>query len=138
MTTGPTDHSGMEILESAECFRLLASVPIGRVAYVADGAPRIFPVTFGVSENHIAYRSGAGSKLDAAEMARPIAFEVDDWDEAQRTGWSVVASGRVHTVTDEDRVAQLEDLDVDPWLSGEEMEWVEITIDEISGRRLPG
>ncbi len=137
MTTGPTDHAGMEILDSGECFRLLASVPIGRVAYVADGSPRIFPVTFGVSDNHIAYRSAVGSKLDAAEMARPIAFEVDDWDPARRTGWSVVATGRVHTVTDEARLEQLELLDVDPWLGDQDMEWIEITIDELSGRRLP-
>ncbi len=33
----PTDHAGLEILPVDECLRLLASVAVGRVGFVADG-----------------------------------------------------------------------------------------------------
>jgi hypothetical protein len=36
----PTDHAGLEILPFDECLRLLASVPVGRVGFFADGDGR--------------------------------------------------------------------------------------------------
>ena len=33
----PTDRAGLEILPFGECLWLLASVPVGRVGFVADG-----------------------------------------------------------------------------------------------------
>lgn len=133
----PTDHAGMEVLDSEECFRLLDSVPVGRIVYVADGGPQIFPVTYRLSDQKIVFRSAIGSKLDSAEMARSVAFEIDGWDPASHEGWSVVARGHVHDVTDPDRLAILEDLDLEPWLAGHNMQWIEIRIEELSGRRLP-
>ena len=32
----PTDHAGLEVLPFDVCLRLLASVPVGRVGFVAD------------------------------------------------------------------------------------------------------
>ena len=40
----PTDHAGLEILSFADCLRLLASVPVGRVGFFADGEIVILPV----------------------------------------------------------------------------------------------
>lgn len=130
-----TDHSRMEVLSSAECFELLSTVPIGRLAYVADGAPQIFPIAFGVHGSRIVFRSSTGSKLDAAAMRRQVAFEADTWDPVTRSGWSVVVQGMARHATDADELARL---DFEPWLAGENMEWVEILVEDISGRRLPG
>lgn len=132
-----TDHAQMEVLSSDECFQLLAAVPVGRVAFMADGKIGVFPVTFRVDGAKIVFRSAVGSKLDAAEMARHVSFQADSWDPSTRTGWSVLATGLVHDVADEKRLAELEELDLDPWLGGEDMGWIEITVEEISGRRLP-
>lgn len=129
-----TDHSRMEVLSSTECFELLSTVPIGRLAYVADGAPQIFPIAFGVQGSRIVFRSATGSKLDAAEMQRQVAFEADAWDPATRSGWSVVVRGMARHVTDADDLSRL---DFKPWLANEGMEWVEILVEDISGRRLP-
>jgi len=38
-----TDHAGLEILPFDECLRLLASVPVGRVGFIADGELVILP-----------------------------------------------------------------------------------------------
>lgn len=132
------DHAHMEVLSSDECFSLLGSVPVGRVAFVADGDVQLFPVTFVLHNRQIVFRSAMGTKLDAAEMARHVTFEADSWDAPTQSGWSVLATGRVHAVTDADRVAEFERLGLHPWLDpGEEMGWIEIHVDEISGRRLP-
>ncbi len=138
MTENAHDHAQMEILSSEECFELLGSVPVGRIAFVADGHLQIFPVTFAVSEDRVVLRSAIGSKLDAAEMARDVAFEADQWHDQDRSGWSVMIEGRVRSVTEEDRIATLENLDLDPWLAGTNMRWIEIVVSDISGRRLPG
>ncbi len=130
-----SDHSRMEVLSSEECYRLLAEVPVGRIAYVADGGPRIFPVTFALHGSHIVFRSARGSKLDAAEMRRRVAFEADHWDPGSRSGWSVVVQGRTRDAAEP---TVLDELDFEPWLAGDEMSWIEIIPEEISGRRLPG
>lgn len=133
-----TDHANMQVLSSDECFSLLGSVPVGRVAFIAEGGVQLFPVTFVIHDRQIVFRSAMGSKLDAAEMARNVTFEADSWDAPTQSGWSVLATGRVHAVTDSERLAELERLGLDPWLNGgEEMGWIEVHVDEISGRRLP-
>jgi nitroimidazol reductase NimA-like FMN-containing flavoprotein (pyridoxamine 5'-phosphate oxidase superfamily) len=132
-----TDHVRMALLTSDECFALLETVPVGRIAYVSDGALQVFPVTFRVSAQRIVFQSAVGSKLDAAEMVRAVAFEADDWDEETRTGWSVVVRGPAHTVTDPERLAVLAAIDLEPWLKTTDMQWVEIPVVDISGRRLP-
>lgn len=138
MTDNAHDHAQMRILTSEECFKLLASVPVGRIAFVADGRLQIFPVTFAISENRVVLRSAIGSKLDAAEMARDVAFEADQWRDEDRSGWSVMIEGQVRAVTDQERIATLERLDLEPWLAGADMRWIEIIVSDISGRRLPG
>lgn len=138
MTENSHDHAQMEILSSEECFELLASVPVGRIAFLADGRIQIFPVTFAVSHGRVVLRSAVGSKLDAAEMARDVAFEADEWHGDDQSGWSVMIEGRVRAVSDQDRLATLERLDLQPWLAGTDMRWIEIVVEDISGRRLPG
>lgn len=131
------DHAGMSVLSTGECFELLETVPIGRVAYQADGAIQIFPVTFRVSGTRIVFRSGLGSKLDSAEMKRACTFEADQWSETDSQGWSVIVRGIVRPVTDPIRVEALETLQLRPWLQGPDMGWIEIIELDVSGRRLP-
>lgn len=44
----PTDRAGLDVLPFEECLRLLASVPVGRVGFVAEGEVVMLPV------NHLA------------------------------------------------------------------------------------
>lgn len=136
MTSPAHDHARMEVLGSEESFALLASVPVGRIAFVADGKPQVFPINFAVDGTHIVFRSALGSKLDAAEMGRRVAFEADQWDQSTRSGWSVVANGKIRPITDSDRIARLEQLDFEPWLAEGPMGWIDILVEDISGRRL--
>lgn len=132
-----TDHAEMTLLASDESFALLDTVPVGRIAFVADGALQIFPVTFAVSAQRIVFQSTLGAKLDAAEMRRAVAFQADAWEVATRTGWSVLVRGPVRTVADPERLAVLDELGLEPWLQAEGMQWIEMAVADISGRRLP-
>lgn len=136
MTT-PTDRNGLEVLPLAECLELIASEPLGRVAIVDRGQPLILPVNHLVVGSAILFQSTSGSKLEAALLDRPAAFEVDGFDEDTRTGWSVVARGRVELELDTDLLDELDRMGAPAWsehaLDGR---WVALRADEISGRRL--
>jgi pyridoxamine 5'-phosphate oxidase-like protein len=66
-----------------------------------------------------------------------VSFEADHFDEALHTGWSVLVSGRAHTVTGERELRQLEQgMRLEPWAAGPRDVYVRITPTRISGRRL--
>ena len=135
----PVDRHGLEVLPPDQCWELLARTPVGRVAFVDAGEPVVFPVTHGVHDRQIVFRTGTGTKLGAAEMNQSLAFEVDEWDAAEHTGWSVLVRGIGETVYDEADIAAFEALGTPPWLdSATQGTWVRIRVEEITGRRLPG
>ncbi|MDQ2677523.1 MAG: pyridoxamine 5'-phosphate oxidase family protein [Actinomycetota bacterium] len=131
------DWSGQEVLSPEECWRLLAAAPVGRVGFFDEGSPVILPVNFAVDGHSIAFRSAAGSKLDAAVMNRPVCFEIDQWDAMAHTGWSVLAKGTADHVLDEEGLASMERLPVVPWSRPDlRIEWIRMTVQELSGRRI--
>lgn len=135
--TTQTDHLGLEVLTAEECWDLVSSSPVGRVAFVDAGEPLVFPVTHGVWCKEIVFRSHTGTKLGAAEMARALAFEVDGWEPDRRRGWSVLVRGVGATVFEDEILTELEALGIEPWLdAAADGTWVRIRADEISGRRI--
>jgi nitroimidazol reductase NimA-like FMN-containing flavoprotein (pyridoxamine 5'-phosphate oxidase superfamily) len=131
-----TDRHGLEVLGLEECLRLLATRPFGRLAYLDAGAPSIVPVNHLVDGASVVLRSLDGGKLGAAIFERPVAFEVDDLQVAERSGWSVVVHGRAEVIEDEAAVAYEKWLD--SWAAGDEARtsWIRIVADEVTGRRL--
>lgn len=135
--SGHVDRHGLEILDYEVCLELLASEPVGRVAFVEAGQPQVLPVNHLVRGSRIAFRTAAGSKLDAAVMGRQVAFEVDRYDEQDQSGWSVVVRGQASTVDDPELLAWLQDQHLHPWTDGEARPvWVVIRADDVSGRRI--
>ena len=131
------DWSGQTILSVRECEFLLGRVPVGRIAFLHDGMPRILPVNFIYRPGEVLFRTGVGSKLEIAIMERPVCFEVDGWDAIEHVGWSVVVSGSASTVDDEARLASFAHLALRPWSTpAVRHRWVEIRADEITGRRV--
>ena len=134
--TSSTDRLGLEILSTDECWELLREAAVGRVAFVDAGEPIVLPVTHSVDGHSIVFRSGSGTKLEAAAMHHPLAFEVDGWDDTYRTGWSVLARGVGETVYDDDEITGFAGGN-DPWLdSAAAGTWVRLRVDEVSGRRI--
>jgi uncharacterized protein len=96
------DNSSMEELEENACRELLKEHHFGRVAFVeqAGGPPVIKPVNSLMHAETVVFRTDPNSKLGAGLRSTMAAFEIDGIDERERTGWSVVVSGRAEEVVD--------------------------------------
>jgi nitroimidazol reductase NimA-like FMN-containing flavoprotein (pyridoxamine 5'-phosphate oxidase superfamily) len=131
------DHAGAEVLTPDECYRLLASAPVGRVAFVDAGDVVVLPVNLALWHHSIVFRTLPGSKLDAAVMSRRVAVEVDGWNAVTHEGWSVLARGSVTTVEEADVVEELEALGLEQWIHTDvPRTWVRVLPDEVTGRRV--
>lgn len=139
-TGGARDHRGLVVLTLDDCLTRLRSVPVGRLAFVHDGAPVVLPVNHSVDGTTIVFRTTWGSKLEVARSAGAAAFEVDGFDRATRTGWSVLARGTVSAVYDWHDIERYEALVPPAWV-GVDLDpvWVALRADEITGREIsPG
>lgn len=128
---------GVEILPRAECFRLLSSQTVGRLGFLVGDQPLVLPVNFAVVHDVVVFRTGRGSKLDAALGAK-VSFEADEVDEAAADGWSVVVQGVAEEITHADHWFDeaLRRGAAPTWIAGGQDHYVRIIPDVISGRRL--
>ena len=119
-------------IDEQECWVLLATVPVGRLA-VADGdrAPLVVPVNFVIDDATIVFVTGAGGKYDAAS-AGPVSFQADSFDAMYHNGWSVLVRGQAHEMSD----ADASHLHVEPWAEGDRTIWMRIVPSEVTGRRI--
>lgn len=74
--------NGLEILSSEECHELLRQSTVGRVAVTVAALPAIFPVNYAVLDGRIVFRTGEGTKLQAAVERAVVAFQVDHIDKS--------------------------------------------------------
>lgn len=120
-----------------ECRVLMASVPVGRVAFVVEGPPLVLPVNFTLMGSEIVVRTAAMAPLAMmARAGRLVSFEVDEIDEHTRLGWSVLCHGPVR-LSLETGVNDHHALDlVQPWIGGDRKAVVVIAPTTITGRRI--
>jgi nitroimidazol reductase NimA-like FMN-containing flavoprotein (pyridoxamine 5'-phosphate oxidase superfamily) len=129
-------EDGLELLTDEDCWQLLRSAHVGRVGVTMAALPAIFPVNYAVIDDTIMFRTSAGSKLAAAARQAIVAFEVDDYDQADRSGWSVLAVGPSEIVHDLDVTAKVLAAGLEPWADGRRTDLVRITPGFLSGRRI--
>ena len=133
-----TDRTGLQILPLDECLRLVASVPVGRLGFHADGEIALLPVNHVVDGQDVLFRTTRGSKLSAPEAKSLVVFETDDYDQATRTGWSVVINGHAEAVYDDAEIKLFDHLDLHPWPDAVERPyWVRIRPISVTGRQTP-
>jgi nitroimidazol reductase NimA-like FMN-containing flavoprotein (pyridoxamine 5'-phosphate oxidase superfamily) len=125
----------MEILPAAECWRLLASVPIGRIAVLGNDGPEVYPINIAVDRESIVFRTDPGSKLSAMASSPRVALEADAIDLDERDGWSVVVSGVVEEIGGDELLAA-QRLPLEPWTIGDKARWFRIKPLRITGRAI--
>ena len=132
---GLAPGEAFESLTEAECRMLLATQSFGRVGLTSGGLPVILPVRYSFCDDAVTFRTGAGTKLRAAESGDVLAFEVDAYDHDTNEGWSVLVLGRARVLTTEhDGDARSA---IDPPEPGEPRNhYVRVHCEMISGRRL--
>jgi nitroimidazol reductase NimA-like FMN-containing flavoprotein (pyridoxamine 5'-phosphate oxidase superfamily) len=134
---GTTDRTqyGMEELVAAECWRLLRSHEVGRLAVSITDHPDIFPINYVVDGDGIVFRTGPGTKLAAAVLGKGVAFEIDGYDPIAGEAWSVVAKGRARQIEHMIEYFQADELPLFPWHASPKPDIVRIEPTEVTGRR---
>jgi nitroimidazol reductase NimA-like FMN-containing flavoprotein (pyridoxamine 5'-phosphate oxidase superfamily) len=139
MAKYPVDHAGLEILPFDSCLQLLATIPVGRVSFLADGEIVVLPVNHVMDGQNPVFQTARGSKLSAAEGQNVVAFEADEYDDRTRSGWSVLVTGRAHAIYEDAEIRRLNRLGLHPWVTAADRPfWIRILPTSVSGRQTPG
>ncbi|MHB8682609.1 MAG: pyridoxamine 5'-phosphate oxidase family protein [Acidimicrobiales bacterium] len=130
------DDVGMAVLDEAECLALLSKATLGRVAVSIGAVPAVFPVNYRILDGLVVFRTGAGTKLDAAVRNSVIAFEVDEVDPRYHEGWSVLVVGMADELRDPVMIERATHLPLVSWAPGERDHVVCLRPEFVSGRRI--
>jgi nitroimidazol reductase NimA-like FMN-containing flavoprotein (pyridoxamine 5'-phosphate oxidase superfamily) len=130
-------HDGFRELDRQECLRLLALAPIGRIVYTYRALPAVLPVNFSLDRDFaVLLRTSSVSPMARAVDNTVVAFEVDQFDEASQSGWSVVVTGWARLVTDPGERKRLLEAGVRSWAAPSEDVFIRVEPELISGRAL--
>ena len=128
------DRDGFEVLDRAECLRLLEGAAVGRIAGTSGALPVVLPVGYALDGDFIVVETGRGTTLDFATSGSVVAFEVDNLHERGHSGWTVMVTGIAEEVVAEDEVRRFRSL-----VSGDrefaQQRFVRISSELVSGRR---
>ena len=133
----PDEHwfpSHLREIGPDECLELLAAHEVGRVAYSDEQGPVVLPVNYALDRDTILIQVSPHSALARHLNASPASFQVDDYDDYNQSGWSVLVRGQASYV----ETADLPDDQARPhtWAEGQRTLHIRITPHDISGRRL--
>lgn len=130
------DRNGLEVLDREHSLRLLATATLGRVGVTFGALPVVLPVNFRLVEDQIVFRTGIGTKLDAATRNHIVAFEADAFEPVSHAGWSVVVTGIAREITDPEEEAALSMVPIPRWAPEGNGRTVAISTDLVTGRRV--
>jgi nitroimidazol reductase NimA-like FMN-containing flavoprotein (pyridoxamine 5'-phosphate oxidase superfamily) len=132
----------VELLDEAECLRLISAGGVGRIGYTGRFGPTVVPVNYALHEETIVFRTGQNSPMGedlrtGIEHAESkVAFEIDELSPTTREGWSILIQGTAHPVDSEAERALVVQSGVEPWAGGEKELFVRIIPTRITGRRI--
>lgn len=119
-----------------ESFRLLASVPVGRVVFSYEALPAIRPVNHIVDDGKVLIRTHDGAAIIPTALRQAVvAYEADELDPVRRTGWSVIVTGMAAFVTEPDRLETYRDR-LQSWMDGALDYVIEIVPGQVTGIRI--
>jgi nitroimidazol reductase NimA-like FMN-containing flavoprotein (pyridoxamine 5'-phosphate oxidase superfamily) len=132
----------VELLDEAECLRLISAGGVGRIGYTGRFGPTVVPVNYALHEGTIVFRTGQHSPMGedlrtGIEHAESkVAFEIDEISPATREGWSILVQGGAHPVDSATERASVLQSGVEPWAGGEKELFVRVIPTRITGRRI--
>jgi nitroimidazol reductase NimA-like FMN-containing flavoprotein (pyridoxamine 5'-phosphate oxidase superfamily) len=130
-------HDGFSELGDQECLRLLAMTSIGRIVFTHHALPAVLPVRYVLDhDSAIVVRTSKFSQMAAGVDDAVVAFEADCFNDDERSGWSVVVTGRAALVTEPGERRRLRALDVHSWANPPEETYIRIACELVAGRSL--
>lgn len=138
--TRPIDRPSGHLVEipRARCEELLRQRSVGRVGFTSAAGPHILPVSYRIDNDTVVFRTSPHGALSVLARRTPVAFEIDDIDEAGGTAWNVLVQGFSEAVTRDSSLAQLWRDGPVPWASGVRNMFIAITIESVTGRMVRG
>lgn len=133
--TSQPSPSEAEVLESHQCWELLRSVSVGRLALWVEDHPDIFPLNYKVDHGTLVFRTGEGTKLHAALGETPVALEADGVNADTGVVWSVVVKGQATAIKVTEEVLDTIGLLLFPWQAGRKDHFIRIVPTSVTGRR---
>lgn len=132
----PSEQNGRRVVELSgrECWKLLASVELGRVVFSRRALPAVRVVHHLVDEDAIIVRSSR-DVVSTGRGETVVCYEADDMNTACRTGWSVMVTGVARPVREPVAVVRYVRL-LAPWTDGEDSDVIAIEPRLVTGRRL--
>jgi hypothetical protein len=94
-----TKWTVLEVLDGAECRRLLGTVRVGRLGFTEGALPAIVPVPFALAVDSLVIPARQGNWAVGAMRASVVALGVDSHDVDERTGWGVTVVGPSRVVS---------------------------------------
>ena len=132
----------LQVLDEAECLRLISPGGVGRIAFVGSYDLTVLPVNYRLAGGAILFRTTPDGTtdedlrtgIDRGEYR--VAFEVDHFDDDTREGWSVLVQGPAHHLDADDEQAAARQAGVEPWAAGDRSHFIRITPVRVTGRRI--
>ena len=122
----------LEEMDEAECWDRLRAHNLGRLGLVVGAEPLILPVNYSAGDHAIVFRTAPGTKLEHGPGSIGC-FEIDGFDERTGFGWSVLVTGPISAVPEDDTLRRLP---VHPLAPGKRRDyWLALRSWRISGRR---
>ena len=135
--TAYADQTGghFQTMDEERCRALLASRRQGRIAWESPDGPQLLPVSYGLYNGQVAFRTSPYGVLSDLKKPTRVAFEIDEIDPDAGTGWSVVVRGRAEAVTSSTELSMLWTSETGvPWAPGTRNLYILVTEHTISGR----
>lgn len=129
------ESGAMEILSQEQCWELLQSAEVGRLAMAVAGEVDIFPVNYVVHDHSLVFRTAEGTKLVEVAISGNVAFEVDGYEPERGRAWSVVCKGPAKLIDTFDEIYQAQNLPLFPWNNAPKERFVRIRPITVTGRR---
>jgi hypothetical protein len=131
MDVWPSGGGALAELITDECWDLLRSRTVGRIAWQGDEGLTVVPLNYVVDHAAVLVRTAPYTALGREAPDRDVAFQVDDVHPESRSGWSVLVRGRCRLAP-----PPPEGETPDVWVSGARWLVLRIEVRTITGRRL--
>ena len=118
-----------------QCWALLDTEVVGRVALIVDNHPEIFPVNFVARTAGDCLPHRRRHEAVGRDHGKPVAFEIDGYDARDETAWSVMARGEAEVIESQEEKDDVDALLLEPWQPGEKAYYVRVAPKALTGRR---
>lgn len=133
MDTGD-DFARFDAVTKDEATDLLRTHQVGRVAWDSAEGPVILPVAYAWRDGAIAFRTADFGALAALVNQTDVAFQIDEFDMATATGWSVLVRATSSAVTQATEIVGWLTRLPAPWAPGDREILIRLDPVSVTGR----